>query len=186
MVFIGALTAVGGGTIRDLIIGRTPLFYLKNPAYLSICLLAGIAAYFIPNFFKKAYSIFRLTDSIGLAAFVIIGVSVSYNFIFTQNNFSFIVAALSSVFMGMLTGFGGGVLRDAIMGDTPYALKGGSNYVSSAFWGSSSYFILMFLSPELAMLVSVVITLTLREVVSEFGIYKKVIRKNGWFPFIKR
>ncbi|MFA4941513.1 MAG: TRIC cation channel family protein, partial [Patescibacteria group bacterium] len=76
VVFLGAITAVGGGTVRNLIIGRTPLFYLRDPNYLLICLGAGLLAYLLPNFFKRSYTIFRFVDSIGLATFVIIGASI--------------------------------------------------------------------------------------------------------------
>jgi uncharacterized membrane protein YeiH len=62
VVFLGAITAVGGGTIRDLIIGKTPLFYLEDVNYLLICLVAGVATYLLPNFFNKTYSLYRLTD----------------------------------------------------------------------------------------------------------------------------
>jgi len=173
VIFLGAITAVGGGTIRDLIIGRTPLFYLHDSNYLLICLVAGVLAYFLPNFFKKSYTIFRFVDSIGLATFVIIGVSVSYNYLFVGLEFPNITSALACVFLGILTGVGGGVLRDSIMGDTPFALKGGSNYVSSAFWGATLFYFLMFFNKPLAVFVSMAITLILREIISEYGIYKK-------------
>jgi len=179
VVFLGALTAVGGGTVRDLIIGRTPLFYLKDPNYLLLCLVAGSLTYFLPHFFKKTYSIFRLTDSIGLAAFVIIGASVCHEFLFNNNGELSALSSLACIFLGMLTGFGGGVIRDTVMGDTPYALKQGSNYVSSAFWGAALFYFLMFFNLQLAMTISFLATITLREIISPYGIYKKMIKRNN-------
>lgn len=179
VVFLGAITAVGGGTTRDLIMGRTPLFYLKDPNYLLICLLAGIATYFLPNFFKKTYSIFRLTDSIGLAAFVIIGASVSSSYLFSGLTYPTLLSSMACIFMGMITGFGGGVLRDAIMGDTPFALKNGSNYVLSAFWGASMFYFLNFINENLAIIISIAVTLILREIISKYGIYQKLIKKQS-------
>lgn len=170
VILLGALTALGGGTIRDLIIGRTPLFYLKDPAYVLICVAGGILIYAIPNFFKKGYSFFRLMDSLGLAAFVIIGVSVS------AKDFS-LISLISSVFLGMLTGFGGGMIRDSIMGDVPMSLKPKSNYALSAFLGALSFYLLMFVNVGLAMSVSMTLTLVMREVVSKYGIYCKVFKK---------
>ncbi|MFA6306250.1 MAG: trimeric intracellular cation channel family protein [Patescibacteria group bacterium] len=181
VVFLGAITAVGGGTIRDLIIGRTPLFYLRDSNYLLICLLAGLATYLLPNFFKKTYSIFRLIDSIGLAVFVIIGASICQSFLFNGAILPTVLSSFACVFLGMLTGFGGGVLRDAIMGDTPFALKPGSNYVSSAFFGASIYYFLMFFNNNLAIFISIITTLVLREIVSEYGIYKKLVVKKSFF-----
>ena len=173
VIFLGAITAVGGGTVRDLIIGRTPLFYLKDKNYLIVCLIAGLATYLLPAFFKKRYAVFRFIDSIGLATFVIIGVSVCYNHLFAGLHLPSVISGLACIFLGMLTGAGGGILRDAIMGDTPFAFKSGSNYVSSAFWGATLFYFLMFINKPLAVIISMAATLVLREIISPFGIYKK-------------
>jgi uncharacterized membrane protein YeiH len=177
-IFLGTITSIGGGTIRDLIIGRTPLFYLKDPNYLIMAIIAGVLTYFVPTFFKKWYSFFRFVDSVGLSTFTIIGVSVTYSYLFHSKGFT-IMSFLASVLMGMLTGFGGGVIRDAIMGGMPLSLKKGSNYVSSAFWGSTSFYLLMFLNINLAIFISIAITLLCREIISPFGLYKKVLKKGN-------
>lgn len=176
VIFLGIITAVGGGTLRDLIIDRAPLFYLRDPAYLIVCLIAGSLTFYLPDFFKKTYSFFRFTDSIGLASFVIIGASVTATQIFPVTSPT-LMSTFSCVLMGILTGFGGGVIRDAIMGDTPYALKSGSNYIMSAFWGSFIYYIMSFANPYLAIIVSMFTTLVLREIHSEFGLYNKILTK---------
>lgn len=175
VIFLGLVTAVGGGTVRDLIISRTPLFYLNDPAYLLIAAAGAIFAYLIPSFFKKQYSLFRFLDSLGLATFAIIGVSIAYNHLYAQPG---VMALLASIFLGVLTGSGGGVLRDAIMGDTPYAMKHGSNYIASAFLGALVFYAIMFVDVRLAIIASMAATLILREIISPFGIYLKVI-KNG-------
>ena len=174
VIFLGTITAIGGGTIRDLIIGRVPMFYFRDQNYIILCIIAGALTYYLPNFFKKTYSIFRLTDSIGLATFVIIGASICRENLFPTVAPT-IISTISCVFLGMLTGFGGGVLRDAIMGDTPYALKSGSNYVKSAFWGAFFFYILSFINTQFAVIVSMSVTLTLREIISPYGIYRKWI-----------
>jgi uncharacterized membrane protein YeiH len=175
VIFLGIITAVGGGTFRDLVINRVPLFYLKDPNYLIVAILAGIIIYIMPTFFKRQYSLFRFMDSIGLATFVIIGVSVSSNHIFLKFEPS-LVSFLSSVFLGMLTGFGGGVVRDAIMGDVPVSLQHGSNYLLSAFCGSAAFYFLMFYNFIAAIIISIMITMFLREFISPFGIYNKIIK----------
>ncbi len=175
VVFLGIVTAMGGGTVRDLIINRTPLFYLKDFNYLLVAVIGSILAYFVPSFFKKRYSLFRLLDSIGLATFAIIGVSVTYHHLFGK--FS-LISLLASVFLGVLTASGGGILRDAIVSDIPFALMHGSNYIKSAFWGALIFYVLMFMNLTLAIVVSMTFALFLREVASEYGIYKKVFRNN--------
>lgn len=177
-IFFAIITAVGGGTIRDLIIDRSPLFYLNDPNYFFVCIFGGIITYIIPTFFKKKYSFFRFIDSLGLSVFVIIGVSVSFNHLFpTDYNIS-IFSFLICVFLGMLTGFGGGIIRDAIMGDVPMSLKHGTNYAFSAFCGSSIFYFFMFMNIEIAIIISIISTIILREVVSKYGIYKKIIIKK--------
>jgi len=176
-IFLGTITALGGGTVRDLIIGRTPLFYLKDHYYLIIAISASILTYFVPTFFKKWYSFFRFVDSIGLSAFAIIGVSATYNHLFSPGSFT-IISFLSSVLMGMITGFGGGILRDAVMGDMPFAFRKGSNYAIAAFCGSVSFYLLMFLDLTVAIVFSMLLTLFCREIVSPFGVYKKVFKKD--------
>lgn len=177
VIFLGVITSVGGGTFRDLIISRTPLFYLKDPNYLLIAILGGIITYFVPTFFKRRYSFFRLIDSVGLAAFVIIGVSVSFSF-FQEDSGPTFFSFLLSIFLGMITGLGGGIIRDSIMGQVPFSLKSGSNYTASAFWGAFSFYFLMFIDIKLAILISMIITLVFREVVSRYGIYGKLVKKN--------
>jgi uncharacterized membrane protein YeiH len=181
VIFLGVITSVGGGTVRDLIIGRMPLFYLKDSNYLLVAILGGLIVYWVPVFFKKAYSLFRFVDSLGLAAFVIIGISVSFAALFKNNTSPNLISFLSSILLGMATGFGGGVIRDSIMGDVPLSLKKGSNYVSSAFWGAFSFYFLMFINIGLAILVSMAVTLFFREVLSKYGIYKKLVIKHTVF-----
>jgi len=176
VILLGLITAVGGGTVRDLILGRMPLFYLKDPNYLLVSFAGGILTYLMPTFFKKAYSFFRLMDSVGLAAFLIIGVSVSFNRLFIPSASLSAISFLVCVFFGMLTGFGGSVIRESIIGRVPLSLKKKSNYALSAFAGASSFYLLMFLNIQLATAVSILITLALREFFSPYGIYRKVLK----------
>lgn len=189
VVFLGAITAVGGGTFRDLIIARTPLFYLQDPNYLLIAIIGGLATYLLPHVFKKGYSWFRFLDSVGLATFVIIGTSVAHNHLFANTSQLSLMSFLACVFSGMLTGFGGGVIRDAIMGDTPYAFKKESTYITSTFLGAFSFYVLMFSNLGLAISVSILITMASREIFSKYGLYKKVLRDNSLlkpsFDFLK-
>ncbi|MFA7209071.1 MAG: trimeric intracellular cation channel family protein [Parcubacteria group bacterium] len=178
VVILGAITAVGGGTFRDLAIGRVPLFYLEDSNYLLVAFFGSVATYAVPHVFKKGYSWFRLLDSIGLATFVIIGTSIAHKHLFPADPSWSIIAFLVSVFMGMVTGFGGGVIRDAVMGDTPYAFKHESTYIMAAFAGAFSFYALMFFNFELAIGVSFSITMLMREFFSKYGIYRKVIMKK--------
>ncbi|MDH4330060.1 MAG: TRIC cation channel family protein [Candidatus Moranbacteria bacterium] len=178
VIILGVITAVGGGTFRDLMIGRTPLFYLKDPNYFLVGILAGLLIYVMPTFFKRTYSFFRFIDSVGLAVFVIIGASVTSAFLFEGQTGITVISFLVCTFGGMISGFGGGVIRDAIMGDEPFALKKGSNYIFCAFLGSASFYVISFVNINLAVSISMILTLYFREITSKFGIYQRVILNN--------
>lgn len=177
VIFLGSITAVGGGTFRDLIIGRTPLFYLKDPNYLLIAISASLITFFLPSLIKNTYSFFRFIDSIGLAVFLIIGVSIVKNHLFAGQEIS-LMMTISCTFLGMITGFGGGIVRDAIMGEEPYSLRYGSNYVLSSFLGSFSFFILSFVNVKFAMIFAFTIVFILREILSPYGLVKRVLIKK--------
>lgn len=176
-VFFGIITAIGGGTTRDLIIGRTPLFYISDKNYLIVAIIGSVATFYSPTFFKQKYSFFRFIDSIGVAAFSIIGVFVTYNHVFSGASPN-ITNFLACVLLGMFTAFGGGVLRDAIMGDKPFAFRSGSNYALSSFLGALSFYVIMFYNVNIAIVVSLLVTIIMREVVSKYGVYKKVLKKS--------
>ena len=177
VVFLGIITAFGGGTVRDLIINRTPLFYLVDPNYLFIAISGSVIVFLGPFFFKERFSFFRFIDSVGLAAFSIIGVSITYNHIFADVGPD-LISFLSCVLSGMITAFVGGVVRDTVMNDTPFAFRPGSNYALSSFLGAFSFYFLMFFNVALAMFISMFTSLFMREVMSKYGIYKRLFFKK--------
>ncbi|MDO4481781.1 MAG: TRIC cation channel family protein [Bacillota bacterium] len=115
---LGVTTAVGGGIIRDLILGCTPPATFINPIYVAMSVLVSLAVFIsfkmrlVPD--KKFYEILLLAaDSAGLGIFTVCGMNVAVNAGFAEN--AFLV-----VFVGVITGVGGGVLRDIFAGDRPY------------------------------------------------------------------
>jgi len=177
VVLMGIVTAVGGGTFRDLVIGRTPLFYLKDQNYLLLAIIGGVATYYIPHFFKKGFSFFRFLDSLGLAAFAIIGISVTSSQLF-QNNPEGLIALMVCVIMGTITGVGGGIIRNALMGNLSSVFNPESTYIPASFLGSLSFYVLMFVDINLAVFVSMAITLSVRELIAPHGIYRKLLQKK--------
>ena len=176
VVLLGIITAVGGGTFRDLAIDRAPLFYFRDPNYFLVAIAGGITTYLAPNFFKKGFTFFRFLDSLGLSVFVIIGVSITHNHLFYNDGHS-AIAFLTCVFMGIITGVGGGVIRDAVMGDVPFAFHKKSGYIPAAFAGTVAFYALMFANIDLAVAFSIGTTLVYREILSDYGLYRKYFRK---------
>lgn len=108
---LGIVTAVGGGIIRDLMIGVVPPTAFCNPIYTIIAIIVAVIAFlpFISRRINLDHFIWILADSLGLGAFTMIGVSTGTAF---DNIFL-------EVFLGVITGVGGGVIRDICSGDIP-------------------------------------------------------------------
>ena len=116
---LGLTTAVGGGVIRDLVLGNTPPAIFRDPIYASVALLTSLI-FFLPQVRRLLMwdqrlfdlSMF-LMDTAGLAIFTVVGIRVAYACVPQATVFLL-------VFVGAVTGVGGGVLRDMMAGDTPY------------------------------------------------------------------
>lgn len=119
IAILALVTAVGGGAIRDIILGITPPMTFRNPVYALVAIATGIII-FIPAVRKavaKSQKVFDrlllIMDSLGLGIFTVIGIRTAVN-AGQQNNFFLLV------FVGVITGVGGGLLRDMMSGNTPY------------------------------------------------------------------
>lgn len=128
-VMIGAITGIGGGTLRDLLLGRK-VWWTINPVELVICLLASVVAFFFIQSAKNQNRNIVWLDAIGLGAFAVVGTHIGL-----ICGTPFIVA----VFMGMLTATGGGVIRDVLTGTKPMILSAGELYATAALGGAIVY-----------------------------------------------
>ncbi|MEL6114149.1 TRIC cation channel family protein [Photobacterium sp. SP02] len=115
VVVLACVTAIGGGTIRDMALGATPVFWITDTNYLWVifatCLLAMLA---IQNPRKMPWYFLPVADAIGLAVFVAIGV---------EKALRFGASPMVAVIMGVITGCGGGVIRDVLAREVPMVLR---------------------------------------------------------------
>ena len=113
VAILGTTTAVGGGIIRDLLLGVIPPTAFRHPVYALAAVLVSLLV-FLPGIRRSAMQgsnrILLVMDSVGLAVFTVVGVRAGMTY---ENIFL-------AVFVGVLTGVGGGVLRDLFAGDRPY------------------------------------------------------------------
>ena len=124
VILVGCVTAVCGGMLRDIILGQLPPAVFSNKALLAVAattsLLVFIVFYFNSKSFEKLEqrieSVNILFDAIGLAAFSITGMEVAFG---TKNGEN----ALLVISMGVITGIGGGIVRDVLVDKIPYVLK---------------------------------------------------------------
>ena len=116
---LGLTTAVGGGVIRDLVLGNTPPATFRNPIYATVALVTAVVL-FLPQLRRILLRNQRLfdralflMDTAGLGIFTVVGVRFAYAYVPQATLFLLI-------FVGVVTGAGGGLLRDIMAGDTPY------------------------------------------------------------------
>lgn len=119
VAILGLTTAVGGGVIRDVILGNTPPATFRNPIYATTALLTTIFLFlpYIRKLLMRNQTLFDLClfwmDAIGLGIFTVTGIRVAYAHVPQATLFLLI-------FVGVVTGAGGGLMRDVMAGDTPY------------------------------------------------------------------
>ncbi len=114
VLVLGLVTAVGGGTLRDLLLGDIPPFSLQNETYLYVAISAALLVFANRERFKRFEQPLLYLDAIGLGTFLVIG---------TTKALDFQLGFLGSVLMGVMTGTAGGVLRDVLANEVPLILR---------------------------------------------------------------
>ena len=114
VVVIAFVTALGGGTIRDVVLGNYPVGWTQHPEYAYLVILAGLATTIVARFMHQMKQIFLALDAMGLVAFSLIGCNVALRL-----NYPTIVVIMS----GMLTGISGGILRDVLCNQVPIVFR---------------------------------------------------------------
>lgn len=158
---LGCVTALGGGTVRDVVLGNHPLTWVQHPSYL---LLTGGAALFtiaIARYMHKLRNIFLVLDAIGLVVFTVIGCNVAMRLELP------VVVVIAS---GMITGCVGGVLRDILCNSIPLLFRA-ELYATVSVIISGIYLtgLKMSLDHDLVMAVAMVTGLTLRLLALRYG-----------------
>lgn len=156
VLVIGFVTALGGGTLRDLLLGIHPVSWIKDPTYLLLVTLAVMATLLggrISHRFDERIMI--VSDAFGLAVFTVIGVQIAL-----QQSF---VSPPVAIMMGIITGVAGGAIRDIICNDIPLVLKR-EIYATASTAGGISYCVLDQLNTPLLSntLISIAIVLCTR------------------------
>lgn len=118
VVILGLCTAVGGGFVRDLVLGVTPPAMFHHPVYAAVAVAVAIVVFLPPirRYLSRKHRVFDALmlcmDSVGLGAFTVVGVRAAYAV--SSENGLFLLC-----FVGVMTGVGGGIVRDVLAGQTP-------------------------------------------------------------------
>ena len=111
---IAFVTALGGGTIRDMVLGHFPIGWTQNPEYIYLVISAGLATTVIARYLHHLKRLFLVLDAMGLIAFSLIGCTIAL-----EMNYPLAVVIMS----GMITGIFGGILRDVLCNQVPVVFR---------------------------------------------------------------
>ncbi|ECL2506071.1 trimeric intracellular cation channel family protein [Campylobacter jejuni] len=135
VIFIALVTAIGGGSIRDVLLGHYPLTWVKHPEYIILICFCALVATKIPRVVTKLETLFLTLDAIGLVVFSVLGAQIAID-----QNHGFIIAVAAAV----ITGVFGGILRDILCMRIPLvfqkeiyagiAIIAGAIYYSLIIW----------------------------------------------------
>jgi uncharacterized membrane protein YeiH len=166
VVVFAVLVAVGGGTLRDILLGDLPVYWVDDP--LPLMVAAVTAALTIPLFelgtisVIRRHGLVRLFDSAGLALFVVAGTNIALDAG---------AGAISAVVIGVISGVGGGLIRDSLADEVPQLLASGHFYASAAVAGSALDIALLETSirPVFASAIAVVLIFSMRMLSIHYG-----------------
>ena len=161
-ILAGVVTGIGGGTLRDVLLNIDQVFWIQDPIYLSICIVASIITYFAAHWVVHLDRILLWLDAAGIALFAVLG---------TQKALAFGAPPLVAVVMGVMTSTIGSVLRDVIM-QQRLVIFDPEIYVTACLAGALSYLALVSVSadPLLATVVSSLLAFTLRGLALAFDL----------------
>lgn len=125
MAFFALVTGVGGGSVRDLLIGA-PVFWIHDPAVAPVCLGVALVAWFTPRRIWEG-ALLEWADAVGLAAYSVLG---------TAKSLAYGVPPVPAVLMGVITGCVGGIIRD-VLASRPSILMRPELYVTAAALSSA-------------------------------------------------
>lgn len=159
--FVASLTAVGGGTVRDVILDRDPVFWVAEPAFIGVAVGAAILVFFTAHLFESRMQVLTWLDALALSIAVPAGVGVA---LATGQHWSV------TLIMGIATGCFGGLMRDVVCNEVPLVLKQGELYVTAAFAGAGAAALALQVMPEgAALLTCAAVTFALRAGSLMFG-----------------
>jgi uncharacterized membrane protein YeiH len=153
-LIIGAVTAIGGGTLRDILIGSTPAGWMQSSTYLYVIFSAFIISYFFEKYIRKLRRSLFIFDTIGLGLFTILGL---------QKTVAMGLSTEIAVVMGVVSAVFGGVIRDVLTNEVPLIFRK-EIYASACFLGALVFLLINLISNyhQVNVIVSVLVVIGIR------------------------
>lgn len=126
-IFMAALTAVGGGTLRDLLLGRDPVFWIQQPELIVLAASAALIVFGTAHRLESRYRMLVWLDAVALGVAVAAGAGIAM-----AGGFDPLIVVIA----GVITGCFGGLMRDVVANEVPLVLKQGELYLTAAFAGA--------------------------------------------------
>jgi len=164
---VGLVTAIGGGTTRDLLLNVTP-FWMLQPSYLIVTALALISVILFGKYLIRLNNTFFIFDAVGLGLFVVVGIEQTLD-----AGFPFWVA----IVMGMITGSVGGIIRDILINEVPLIFRK-DIYALACVIGGLVFFgcDIMNVSPTITQLLSAISVILTRVLAVKYHISLPVLK----------
>jgi uncharacterized membrane protein YeiH len=156
VIVLALVTALGGGTIRDLIMAKGPVFWMEDTRYLMNAAFTPLVVFYIVRYHELPTAVLLIADALSLAFFTIIG---------TQKALNYDLAPGACVMMGVTTGVAGGILRDVLLGQLPLVFRREIYLYATAAFGGAVLFVTLNkagLEPATNLVFCTVVTLLLR------------------------
>jgi uncharacterized membrane protein YeiH len=155
VMVIAFVTAIGGGTIRDILLGYTPVGWMHQENYIYIILLGVVSAYVFKNTFSQLRHTLFLFDTLGIGVFTILGL---------QKTLALDLNPIIAIMMGTVSAVFGGVIRDILCNEVPLIFRK-EIYATACITGALAYIMLMYanyFSMEVNFILSAVLIIVLR------------------------
>ena len=151
---LATVTGVGGGSLRDLLLGQLPVFWVEQPQYIVLCVVASVVTFVSVPFIASRLRLLLWADAVGLAVFAVLGAQASL-----AAGAPLIIAAL----LGVISATFGGIIRDILCRETPLILLK-EIYATAALVGALLYVCLIELevAPGLSLLAGCVVVFVVR------------------------
>jgi uncharacterized membrane protein YeiH len=134
VLVLALVTAVGGGTIRDLCLGVRPLFWIAEPLHVWTALTAALVTFVLVRFTHLPHKLLDIADAFGLALFGIAG---------TEKALALGTPGIVAILLGIVTGVAGGILRDVLRQEIPWVFKADVNLYATAVFVGALVFVLL-------------------------------------------
>ena len=134
VLVLALVTAFGGGTIRDLVLGERPIFWVRDGSFVITAAAAGLITFFIARIRELPRNVLLIADALALAFFTVLG---------AEKALAFDVAPQIAVAMGVITGVAGGMCRDVLMSEIPLVFRREIHLYATASAIGAGFFVAM-------------------------------------------